>query len=175
MDSEFHYAHASGFAKSQQQHSLNLGFFSCPTDVAAPDPDYFDSDLDSVSNTPGPLSNITFSNESYDSLSSHSESIYNFPTTHSVYSAYSSPTDITMEFSRFNVDSDYAGAQSNIHMDDADPTSFGTLPPTPPRSPPVSLLAKSDKNYHRGSYSDYSPPDAALGPRPITTHLASLP
>src|SRR5580704_2880852 len=91
------------FAKQQ---SLDFFSFHSPSDILAPHPDLFESELDSSlaafdeiqlqlltvdsndaysflrSDTPtcGPPSTITVSSESaYDSLSSHSESFYNYP------------------------------------------------------------------------------------------------
>jgi hypothetical protein len=166
----------SDYAKQQQQGFDFLSFQS-PADVIAPHPDLFESELDSNlaafdevqlqlltvdsndafsylrSDTPtcGPPSTITVSSESaYDSLSSHSESFYNYP--HSPYAPtnYSFPLDLEMDFQRIRVDnvSDYgvsAPAQATV-----DPTSFGALPPTPPRSPPMASPFE-----HRSSYSDY--------------------
>jgi len=169
-------AFASDYAKQQQQ-GLEFFSFSSPSDILAPHPDLFESELDSSlaafdevqlqlltvdsndafsylrSDTPtcGPPSTITVSSESaYDSLSSHSESFYNYP--HSPYAPtnYSFPLDLEMDFQRIRVDnvSDYgvsAPPQTTV-----DPTSFGALPPTPPRSPPVVAPFE-----HRSSYSDY--------------------
>ena len=70
-----------------------------------------------------------------------------------------------MEFSRVRVGSEYSTAQSNISLlnETNDPTSFGTLPPTPPpHSPTLPLDSDSSKVFDkpyiaRTSYSDYSP------------------
>ena len=161
-----------------------LDFFHPPSDVLAPHPDLFESELDSSlaacgaselqlftvdsnidpyfwrSDTPtcGPPSTLTASSESaYDSLSSYSESFYNYPP--------HSPTNysfLEMDFQRIRVDAvpDYAAvnpSQTNntsVLATTVDPTSFGTLPPTPPHSPPVPSV----KSFDRSSFSDYGPP-----------------
>jgi hypothetical protein len=158
------------FAK---HHSLDFFSFHSPSDILAPHPDLFESELDSSlaafdelqlqlltvdsndaysflrSDTPtcGPPSTFTVSSESaYDSLSSHSDS-FNYPS-----SNYSFPLELDMEFQRITVDpvQDYAAS--------ADPTSFGTLPPTPPHSPPVPTTTTTTKPYEpRSSFSDYTP------------------
>ncbi|KAF8168257.1 hypothetical protein B0H34DRAFT_779654 [Crassisporium funariophilum] len=196
--SEAQYGHAyeayntNEFYKQQQ----NLDFFSfqSPSDVVAPHPDLFESDIDSNiaaftdqlqlsivdSNVDfgffraektqwqqGPPSSITVSSESYDSLSSHSESFYNEQLSSyapaSLTSAQFLDFDLDMDFQRVRVGSEYAAAQPNINIidDNNDPTSFGPLPPTPPRSPPVPMNNAKvyEKSYTaRASYSDYCPP-----------------
>lgn len=164
----------------QQQGLDNFFSFHSPSDVLAPHPDLFESELDLISadldpealqlltvdsqdafaflrsDTPtcGPLSTITASSESaYDSVSSRSESYYNYP--HSPYPAsnYSFPLDLEMDFQRIRVDTvaDYTTGSLE------DPKSFGTLPPTPPRSPQHGKAY--EKNFEtRTSYSDYGPP-----------------
>jgi len=187
------YAHAfeaynNEFAKQQQ----SLDFFSFhSTDVLAPHPDLFESDIDSnlaafpdqlqlltvdsndaysffrteKLNWQGPLSTITVSSESYDSLSSHSESFYNeqvstFPPAEN---SQLFDFDLDMAFQRVRVGSEYAAVQPShldIMDDDNDPTSFGALPPTPPHSPPVAMASSKafEKPYvARTSYSDYGP------------------
>lgn len=195
-------AYNSDYAKQQ---GLDFFSFQSPSDILAPHPDLFESELDSSlagfdevqlqlltvdsndaysflrSDTPtcGPPSTITVSSESaYDSLSSHSESFYNYP--HSPYAAtnYSFPIELEMDFRNISVGSDYGAAHPNVNPLEAlevssDPTSFGTLPPTPPRSPQVSQHHQNQqrqqhhnhhhhthsKSYdHRTSYSDYGPP-----------------
>lgn len=106
----------------------------------------------------GPLS--AFTDSAYESSSSRSESAYNPPSPNSgstysyAGSTYSSAyvEAMSLDFQSVCVD-DYT-AQSGI--DSVDPTSFGPLPPTPPRSPPASMSAA--KPYARTSYSDYAPP-----------------
>lgn len=171
------YSNASEYAKQQQQQGLDFFSFHSPSDILAPHPDLFESELDSSlaafdeiqlqlltvdsndafsylrSDTPtcGPPSTITVSSEStYDSLSAHSESFYNYP--HSPYAQtnYSFPIDLDMDFQRIRVDnrSDYGVSAPQATVD---PNSFGALPATPPRSPPVGTPYEQ----HRSSYSDY--------------------
>lgn len=144
-------------------------------EIFAPSVDSFEYDLDLISQnhdfnafqleltqvnsaynhtipTHGPGSAITFSSES---SSQDTFSCYSEPT-----STYSFPLDVDMDFQRIHVD-DFPGPQSSLPVLD-DPRSFGTLPPTPPRSPQIQLTttAKSfEKPYvSRTSFSDYSPP-----------------
>jgi hypothetical protein len=176
------------FAKQQ-----SLDFFSThsPSDILAPHPDLFESELDSSlaafdlqlqlltvdsndaysflrSDTPtcGPPSTLTVSSESaYDSISSRSDSFYNYPYSSYSSSDYSFPLDLDMDFQRIRVDgvTDYASAVAvnsaqptagGVLSSTVDPTSFGTLPPTPPHSPPLN----NGKSYEaRSSFSDYGP------------------
>jgi len=177
---------------TKQHQSLDFFSFHSPLDVVAPHPDLFESDIDSnlaaypdqlhlltvdsndaynywKAEQPqqlGPPSTITVSSESFESLSSHSDSLYE-------QLSYYSPSNITpnhlldldMEFSRVRVGSEYSTAQSNISLLDEtnDPTSFGTLPPTPPRSPTLPVDSDSSTGFEkpyipRTSYSDYCPP-----------------
>lgn len=107
----------------------------------------------------GPLS--AFTDSAYESSSNRSESAYNPPSPNagSTYSyagsTYSSAYEaMAMDFQGVCVD-DYA-SQSGINVNNSvDPTSFGPLPPTPPRSPPAPISAA--KPYSRTSYSDYAP------------------
>lgn len=160
------------YSTDSKQPSFGLDFAF--HDIVAPSVDSFEYDLDLISQnhdfnafqleltqvnsaynhsipTQGPGSAITFSSESssQDTLSCYSE-----PFSHASppTSNYSFPLDVEMDFQRIRVD-DFAGSQS-------DPTSFGTLPPTPPRSPPMQSPTKSfEKPYiSRTSFSDYSPP-----------------
>jgi hypothetical protein len=171
-------AYNTDYAKQQ---GLDFFSFHSPSDILAPHPDLFESELDSNlaafdevqlqlltvdssdaytflrSDTPtcGPPSTITVSSESaYDSLSSHSESFYNYS-----QSNYSFPLELDMEFQKFRVDgvTDFAAvANSNALPAAVDPNSFGALPPTPPRSPELSSTTNSKFN-GRSSFSDYSP------------------
>jgi hypothetical protein len=166
--------------QANKQPGHDLFSFSSPEIIAAPSVDLFDSDVDLInrdfdlsafdfqvnapypSNTPnpcGPGSAITFSTDSsalsepsFEGLSTYSESFYNSPPT-SHYSFIDIPLgDVEMDFSRIRVD-DFAA------LEGMDPNSFGTLPPTPPRSPPAPLpsAAKAfDKPYgNRNSFSDF--------------------
>jgi hypothetical protein len=182
------YAHAFEAYNNEFTKHQSLDFFSfhSPSDVVAPHPDLFESDIDSNlaafpdqlqlltvdsndayhffrSEKPqwqGPLSTITVSSESYDSLSSHSESFYNeqirpfapVPVNNTQLFDY----DLDMDFPRLRVGSEYAAVQPSLNiMDDVnDPTSFGALPPTPPRSPPVPI-ANTKPYTARSTYSDY--------------------
>ncbi|KAL0950797.1 hypothetical protein HGRIS_007563 [Hohenbuehelia grisea] len=168
---------------SDQLLKQQLQGFPTLEDIPAPAPDLFESDLDFSlagfdqaelqvlaydssdafaflrSDTPtcGPLSAITASSESlsaYDDRSSQSESVYSYsPSGHSSSNNFY-PLDLTMDFQKFSVD-DYAGfpaAQPGIGHT-VDPTSFGTLPPTPPRSPELSASGYQS----RSSFSDYGP------------------
>lgn len=176
-------AHNSDYAKQQ---SLDFFSFMTPSDILAPHPDLFESELDSSlagfdevqlqlltvdsndaysflrSDTPtcGPPSTITVSSESaYESLSSHSDSYYNYPHSPFASSDYSFPlVDLDMDFQRIRVDavSDYGGVNtqnSSALAATVDPNSFGALPPTPPHSPPLAMA----KGFNRTSYSDYTP------------------
>jgi hypothetical protein len=175
-------AYNSDYAKQQ---GLDFFSFHSPSDILAPHPDLFESELDSSlagfdevqlqlltvdsndaysflrSDTPtcGPPSTITVSSESaYDSLSSRSESFYNYPQSPFDSSNYSFPLDLEMDFQRIRVDgvSDYGGVNSqnsSALVATVDPNSFGTLPPTPPHSPPLATA----KAFDRTSFSDYTP------------------
>lgn len=123
-----------------QQTAANLDFlsFTNPSDILAPHPDLFESELDSSlagfdplqlqsliieqpdafnflrSDTPtcGPPSTITVSSESasaYETLSSYSESLYN-----QAASNYSFPFDLDMDFARASLSahSDYGSASA---------------------------------------------------------------
>jgi len=180
------------FSSNEFTKHQSLDFFSFPSplEVVAPHPDLFESDIDSnlaaypdqlqlltvdsndaynywKAEQPqqGPPSTITVSSESFESLSAHSESFYE-------QLSYYSPSniapnqllDLDMEFSRVRVGSEYSTAQSNMNLLDEtnDPTSFGTLPPTPPRSPVLAPDSDSSKVFDkpyipRTSHSDYCP------------------
>ncbi|KAF4623440.1 hypothetical protein D9613_001672 [Agrocybe pediades] len=171
-----------------KQHGLDFFSFNSPTDILAPHPDLFESDIDSNlaafpdqlqlltvdSNEAynffrtekpywqGPLSTITVS-ESYDSVSSHSESFYNEQINtyapQPLNSAQTFNCDLEMDFQRFRVGSEYSVPQLNMTDEDVnDPTSFGALPPTPPRSPPVPMNNGAKGFPQRTSFSDYGPP-----------------
>ena len=169
-------AYNSEYAKQQQQ-GLDFFSFHSPSDILAPHPDLFESELDSSlaafdevqlqlltvdsndafsylrSDTPtcGPPSTITASSESaYDSLSSRSASYYNYPNSPYAPTNYSFPLDLEMDFQRIRVDnvSDYGA--NPPQQTTVDPNSFGALPPSPPRSPPVATPFE-----HRSSFSDY--------------------
>ncbi|KAK7058325.1 minichromosome maintenance protein 5 [Paramarasmius palmivorus] len=179
------------YAKLQQQFDF---YSSQTGEVLAPHPDLFESELDSslagidpltlelltVNNTDaftllrsetptcGPPSTLTVSSESasaYDSLSSYSESFYSSTSPYSATN-YSFPLDsLDMEFQRIDVASDYGanGSQLGV-LDGVDPSAFGTMPPTPPRSPP-SHGQNNGKVYNgRSSFSDYGPATRSVMP-----------
>ncbi|KAF7784708.1 transcriptional regulator family: C2H2 zinc finger [Agaricus bisporus var. burnettii] len=111
----------------------------------------------------GPLS--AFTDSAYESSSTHSESAYNPPSPNSgstysyAGSTYSSAIELenmALDFQAVCVDDNYATQSSITGHDSVDPTSFGPLPPTPPRSPPTHITAA--KPYARAAYSDYGPP-----------------
>jgi len=209
-----------------KQQGLDFFSFNSPTDILAPHPDLFESDIDSNlaaypdqlqlltvdSNEAynffrtekpqwqGPLSTITVS-ESYDSLSSHSESFYNEQISPfapqpvncaQLYNNY----DLEMDFQRVRVGSEYSVQHLNLTEEDInDPTSFGALPPTPPRSPPVPMnnvkvypartsiseyglprrSSTTSSDYY--SHSSYSPPShghPTVSPLHISTQLPTV-
>ena len=182
------------FNNNELTKHLSLDFFSfhSPSDVVAPHPDLFESDIDSnLASYPdhlqlltvdsndaynywkaeqapqGPPSTITVSSESFESLSSHSESFYDQLSYYSPSNIASNQLlDLDMEFSRVRVGSEYSTTQSNISLLDEtnDPTSFGKLPPTPPSHSPTLPPLDSDSSkvfdkpyITRTSYSDYCP------------------
>ncbi|KAJ7129970.1 hypothetical protein C8R43DRAFT_1133945 [Mycena crocata] len=155
--------------------------FQSPSDILAPHPDLFELELDSSlagfddnqlqlltidshdvysflrSDTPtrGPPSNITASSESaYDSLSSYSESFYNYPHSPHPPSNYSFPLDLEMDFQRIRVDasaSDYAAAQAS--GDAAAP--FGATPAPDTSRSTSKFYTKAYES--RTTFSDYGP------------------
>lgn len=165
----------------------NLDFFSFlpPVEVVAPHPDLFESDIDNNlaaftdqlqlytvdsndaynyfrSEKPhyqGPLSTITVSSDSCDTLSNHSESFYNEPL--SSETRLFDFSELDMDFQRVSVASDYASSLSMID-DSPDHSPFAPLSPTPPTSPPTAMNIPKvfDKTYssHRSTYSEYAPP-----------------
>lgn len=142
---------------------------SSPGDVHAPHPDLFELDLDSSiialpqgdqeqlqllnielsdpyafvrSDTPrcGPPSTFTVSSEStYDSYSSHSESLYNFsnnsPSDFDATRDYA--VDLGIDFSRFSVDVDAAAAEAKVQL-----TASGIVKDEPDTS--LGILSKMD-------------------------------
>ncbi|KAF8905431.1 hypothetical protein CPB84DRAFT_1814085 [Gymnopilus junonius] len=192
------YAHAfeaynsNEFAK--QQSSFDFFSFHSPSDVAAPHPDLFESDIDSnlaafpdlqlltvdsydpyffrPSEKPqwqGPLSSITVSSDTQDSLSSYSLSVYN---DHSqpVSTSQVFPFDLDMSFQQARIGSDYDAVPPSMAVMEDDPASFGTLPPTPPQSPPRGSTTSSD--YY--SHSSYSPSLPTVSPIHISTQLPAV-
>lgn len=179
------YSHSSHFPfdtyntdLKQQAFGLDFTSFHSPADIAAPSVDSFELDLDLLSQdndffqlevtqvnsaysqpffpSCGPGSAITRSSESSapDTWSFYSEPFQ------SPLSTYSFPLD-DMDFQKIRVDD--LCAQSTFSALDGtnDPTSFGPLPPTPPRSPPALITSTKPpfpkSSDSRTSYSDYSP------------------
>ncbi|KAF9261582.1 hypothetical protein L218DRAFT_930815 [Marasmius fiardii PR-910] len=165
---------------------FDAAFQILSSEVHAPSADLFESELDSAlagidpfqfemlevnntdaftrlrSDTPtyGSPSLITASSESasdYDSFSSYSESVYNYPK--SPFDLQNN-TSFPLDFQRLEVASDYGVQQLS---DSVDPTSFGPMPPTPPRSSP-SHGASSVKVYARSNYSYYDLPSRGMVP-----------
>ncbi|TFK23093.1 hypothetical protein FA15DRAFT_489215 [Coprinopsis marcescibilis] len=185
----------SSFDYQNQQQNQNLEFlsFHSPCELVAPPPDLFEFDIDSglegfddqlqvftvdqssfhIPRGPaGPLSTIT---TSAFSESSGSEDIFS-----DVSSFYGPPTSapenidifsqIGMGFQRVAVGSDYGAPQSKLLHED-DPTSFGRLPPTPPRSPAMQDKSLSKQFHMRSSYSDYGPPRRSSTSSDYFSHL----
>ena len=177
-------AYGSDYAKQQQ--GLDFVSFHSPSDILAPHPDLFELELDSSlaafnevqlqlltvdsndaysflrSDTPtcGPPSTITVSSESaYETLSTHSESSYNFSNSSYPPNDCSFPLDLEMDFQRARIGgsgcSDYGGSavqgNNNLSMT-VDPSAFGPLPLSP-RSAPVAPA--SEAAFKRTSFSDY--------------------
>ncbi|KAF9270527.1 hypothetical protein L218DRAFT_969065 [Marasmius fiardii PR-910] len=187
----------TNFENDYGKQFFDAAFQNLSSEVHAPSADLFESELDSSlagidpfqfellevntdaftrlrSDTPtcGPPSLITVSSESasaYDSFSSYSESIYNYPKSpFDLQSNGSFPLD--MDFQRLEVASDYGVQQL---LDSVDPTSFGPMPPTPPRSPP-SHGASNGKVYPRSSFSDYGPSSRGVVPTDYYNYGSSL-
>ncbi|KII93464.1 hypothetical protein PLICRDRAFT_171216 [Plicaturopsis crispa FD-325 SS-3] len=178
----------------QQQEQENLDFLSFnSTDITLPDPELFESELDlslagfddtqlqlfefdtneafnyyrTDTPTRGPPSAITASSEStHDSVSSRSESYYNFPNSYDdTHTNYSFPIELEMDFQRIHVDPssirDYSATAQANNAGTIDPASFAAISPVPARSPVVSRAAASYER--RGTYSDYGPSTRASG------------
>ncbi|KAH7883849.1 hypothetical protein F5I97DRAFT_1814453 [Phlebopus sp. FC_14] len=174
-----------GSEYAKQQQGLDFVSFHSPSDILAPHPDLFELELDSSlaafnevqlqlltvdsndaysflrSDTPtcGPPSTITVSSESaYETLSSHSESLYNLSESSYPTANCSFPLDLEMDFQRVRVggNSDYgagAAVQPSTNLPTTvDPTTFGALPLSP-RSPPAAPAV--EHTFKRTSFSDY--------------------
>ncbi|KAF7306613.1 MED6-domain-containing protein [Mycena indigotica] len=198
--------------------SLDFVSFQSPNDILAPHPDLFELELDSNlagfddeqlellaigqhdayslfrSDTPtrGPPSNITASSESaYDSLSSYSESFYNYPHSPQPPSNYSFPLDLEMDFQRIRVDavSEYAVAN------DAAATTNSRISFAPTTAGDTRSTKIYSKAYNpRATFSDYGPstrrpsipvdiygqldfngPGPTVSPSHISTQLPTIP
>jgi uncharacterized Zn-finger protein len=173
------------------QNNLDFLSFFPPVEVVAPHPDLFESDIDSNlaaftdhlqlftvdSNDAynffrsekhqwqGPLSTISFSTDSCDSVSFYNESITRVTDEENRLFDF---TDLDMDFQRVSVGSEYAAVQSTLGMIDGstDHSAFAPLSPTPPTSPPLTMNVPKvfDKTYtaHRSSYSECGPPRRKL-------------
>ncbi|KAF8078298.1 hypothetical protein FPV67DRAFT_46311 [Lyophyllum atratum] len=154
--------------RKQQAYGLDFSSFHSPADLAAPSIDCFEYELDQLDllelevtqvnsafsqiiPTCGPPSSITLSSESsaQDTLSFYSEPF------HSPQTDYSFSLD-EMDFQRIRVDDFSSASPLSVLDGTSDPTSFGPLPPTPPRSPPAKAFEKP--YISRTSFSDYGPP-----------------
>lgn len=156
----------------QKAFSSFDSFINPSTDPVAPHPEIFESELDSIPGLDGPLdfltntvfniplndaiytapSTFTASSDSYDTVSIHSGSFYNYPNSPYPGAAFSfADMDLGQVHPRGG--SDYASNATLSTIDSgADPTSFGPLPPTPPRSP-----INSSRPYATSTcFSDYS-------------------
>jgi hypothetical protein len=138
----------------------------------------------------GPLS--AFTDSAYESSSTRSESAYNPPSPNSgstysyAGSTYSSAIELesmALDFQAVCVE-DYSTQPSIAGHDSVDPTSFGPLPPTPPRSPSAHIAA--GKPYARAAYSDYGAPrrssitsdiypQITFNPTPLNAHSTVSP
>ena len=172
---------------TKQQQGLDFVSFHSPSDILAPHPDLFELELDSSlaafnevqlqlltvdsndaysflrSDTPtcGPPSTITVSSESaYETLSTRSESFYNFSDSSYPATDCSFPLDLEMDFQRARIGgsgcSDYGGSavqgSNNLTMT-VDPNTFAPLPLSPSRGAPTASAA--EVAFKRTSYSDY--------------------
>ncbi|EGO02732.1 hypothetical protein SERLA73DRAFT_176077 [Serpula lacrymans var. lacrymans S7.3] len=200
-------AYNAEYAKQQQQ-GLDFISFHSPSDILAPHPDLFELELDSSlaafnevqlqlltvdsndaytflrSDTPtcGPPSTITVSSESaYDSLSSHSESFYNYPSSPYSSTNYSFPLDLEMDFQRIRVEggvSDYGGVSvtpptSGARPITVDPNSFSALPPTPSPQPPLSVPA-AESAFDQSTFSDFAETNARVNSSASPDYYAQL-
>ncbi|KAF4572627.1 hypothetical protein EYR36_007137 [Pleurotus pulmonarius] len=170
------------------EYSKHSGFdfisFTSPSDIVAPSPDLFETELDSnleglddsqipfftvnssdafsilrsENPTCGPPSTITVSSESaYDSPhSTYSDPYYNnYAGSNYCGSTYSIADFNEVDMQRINLNAfDFAPSPATV-----DPTSFGTLPLTPPTSPPAPgrVTKTSYEKYIPRSFSDYTP------------------
>ena len=166
-------------------------FINPSTDPVAPHPEIFDSEVDSsLAGFDGPLEDFlpnavfnislnessfynnapsaftTSSDSAYDTVSIHSGSFYNYPNSPYPPSAF---LYADMELGQVHPrgGSDYGSNATLSTMDSgADPTSFGPLPPTPPRSP-----INSSRSYAAPTcFSDYSATSGSVG----SEYFASL-
>ncbi|KAF8350196.1 hypothetical protein F5887DRAFT_877323 [Amanita rubescens] len=174
------------FSDYQKAFASFDSFINPTTDPVAPHPEIFESEVDSsLAGYEGPLDflnnpvfsiplNDSFFNNSapsaftsssdsaYDTVSTRSESFYNYPNSPYPPSSFSY-VDMDLGQVHPRGGSEYACSATLSTMDNAaDPTSFGPLPPTPPRSPINSANKVFDRSYANSTcFSDYS---GASGP-----------
>ncbi|KIY67590.1 hypothetical protein CYLTODRAFT_352929 [Cylindrobasidium torrendii FP15055 ss-10] len=179
----------------QPQPGMDFFSYQNPADVLAPHPDLFESELDSSlaglddqlevftvdthdafsyyrSETPkhGPRSVVT-----EDSRSSAYDSELYAPSY--AHTQYSFPLDLEMDFQRIGVGSDYdfsspLDQRQALHApqpqasSQGSPLDFGSLPPTPPLSPPRAQQQHVHQKHHypRTAFSDYGPPSRNVAP-----------
>ena len=159
----------------------SFDFFINSYEPDAPQPEQFDSELDSIagldsaviagigsvftipafyinnSNNNTPSVFTSSSDSAYDTASTLSESFGNHPKSPYPASTFSF-ADFDMELGQVQprAGSDYAGSSLNSIDSTTDPTSFGTLPPTPPRSPINCVNKGYDGSYaNPGCFSNY--------------------
>lgn len=204
MTSSSNAFHLDGFDDFSKQQGIDFFSYQAPADVLAPHPDLFESELDSSlagidegqlqlltvdshdaysflrSDTPtrGPPSAIT---ELSSRSSAYDSELYAPSYAHTQYSF---PLDLEMDFQRIRVENDFS--DYNAHLDTQPALDFGTLPPTPPLSPP---RPQQKQHYPRTAFSDYGPPTRSVpsyysyipppvgtvSPNHITTQLPTIP
>jgi len=183
----------------QKQSPLDWLSFPSPAVVEAPHPDLFEFELDNSlstfdqaqvqlltlnfndsfaflrSETPhGPPSTITVSSESaYETLSSHSESFYNFPNS-PTYPQIDNPfpVDLSVDFAKFTVDSeDIANSGLNIPMDpyDCQAPAFDST------SYELSAAGGADGSLFPTGQHNYIPTPTTIAPSSISSARAVAP
>jgi hypothetical protein len=191
--SELHNAlYQSGFESygadfSKQPPNLDFFSFHSPSDILAPHPDLFESELDSSlaafdeaqlqlltvdskdafsilrseATIPGPPSTFTVSSEStYDSYSAASESLYNFPNSpYIAQSNYSFPLDLELDFQSIHVDSMSEYSSVSGSQPAVKSTSLDASFGLMPISPDPAVSPRT--GFERGSFSDYAPSSRA--------------
>lgn len=163
---------SAGFeAFSDFQKSSPFDSFISTADPFAPHPEFFEAELDS--NLAGiedsfvfnnilaiprsdtfTLSTFTASTDSaYDTVSTRSESFYNYPSSpYPPSNLYKLDFDMDLNQVHARGGSEYGGS-----VLDNDPTSFGALPPTPPRSPMITSKVYDNATFPNAAcFSDYT-------------------
>ncbi|CAK5279948.1 unnamed protein product [Mycena citricolor] len=177
------------FGSTDFDKGFDFSSFQSPSDVLAPHPDLFELELDTNladfdadqlqlltvdshdaysffrSDTPtrGPASNITAASSEggFDSLSSYSESFYNYPHSPQPPSNYSFPLDLEMDFRRITVDAATSDYAAGVGTDSAASAAAALF------SPPIGhdaagrstgkIYSKAGPYRARSTYSDYGP------------------